>query len=154
MRQRQILVVFFCICALVFCPYAIYTAYFNTGIPTSERIFIHNTMTLTIDLRGYRNLVFDYPVVDDGADSNYIPTIPETEVIFNGSAGRRLSFNDFVQIDPKLIRYDHSKEVYHLFPLYVNMTEILTNISRMAPITKVSSSLYFFILWNTPATFL
>ncbi len=125
MRQRHFLVLFFCVCVLIFCRYAIYTAYSSTGIPTSERlsrILIHNIMILTINQGGYRDLVFDYPVVDGMADSNYIPTIPETEVLVNGSSGRRLSFDDFIQIDTKLIRFDHSKEIYNLFPWHVNMT--------------------------------
>ncbi len=151
MRQRHFLVLFFCVCVLIFCRYAILTVYSSTGIPTSERLsktLIHNIMILKIDRDGCRNLVFDYAVVDDVEDSNYIPTIQETEVLINGSSGRRLSFNDFVQIVPKLIRFDHSKEIYNLFPLHVNMAEILKNIRRMATITKVSLSLYvlFYLL--------
>ncbi len=154
MRQRHFLVLFFCICVLIVCRYAIFTAYSSTGIPTSERlsrILIHNIMILTINQGGYRDLVFDYPVFDDGADSSYIPTIPETEVLVNGSSGRRLSFSDFVQIDPKLIRLDHSKKIYNLFPLHVNVTEMLKNMSRMAQITKVSLSFYvLFYLMKYP----
>ncbi len=126
MRQRQRLVAFLCICVLAFYAYAIYTAYSNTGTPISERvsrILIHNAMTLTIDRGGYRSLVFDYPVVEGQVDPKYTPTISETEVMANGSSERRLSFADLVELDPKLMRFEHSEEVYHLFPLHVNMSE-------------------------------
>ncbi len=137
MQQQQLLVAFFCVCVLVFCPYAIFTSYSGTRINTLKHapiIFRHNAMTLTIDGDGYRNLVFDCPVPDDNALSKYIPTISDADVLVNGSSGRRLSFEDLVELDPKLIRFNHSEEVYNLFPLHVNMSEILTNISRLVPI--------------------
>ncbi len=42
-------------------------------------------MTLTIDGDGFQNLVFDYPVVHDVADYNYIPTILDGDVLVNVS---------------------------------------------------------------------
>ncbi len=140
MRQWQRLVAVLCICVLAFYAYAIFTAYSVTGISTSERvsrILIHNAMTLTIDRGGYRNLVFDYPVVEGRVEPNYIPTISETEMMANGSSERRLSFADLVELDPKLMRFEHSEEVYNLFPLHVNLSEIFQNISRMTPISQV-----------------
>ncbi len=142
MRQRQILVVFLCVCVLVFCPYASFILYSGTRISSSKQppsTLRHTAMTLTIDGDGYQNLVFDYPVVHDVADSNYIPTISDSDVLVNGSTGRRLSFEDLVELDPKLIRFNHSEGVYHLFPLHVNMSEMFTNMSRMLPINKVST---------------
>ncbi len=140
MRQWQRLVAFLCICVLAFYAYAIFTTYSGTGISTSERvsrILVQNAMTLTIDRGGYRNLVFDYPVVEGRVDPNFTPTISETEVMASGSSERRLSFADLVELDPKLMRFEHSEEVYNLFPLHVNMSEIFQNMSRMMPISQV-----------------
>ncbi len=152
MRRRQFLVTFFCVCVLVFCPYAIFTSYFSTPpIPTSERLsrtLIHKVMNLTIDGGGYRNLVFDYPVVDDGVDPSYVPTIPDTEVMVNATSGRRLKFEDLVELDPALIRFQHSKGIYHLFPLHVNMSQIFRNMSRMLPISQVSLCLSESFVFN------
>ncbi len=135
---------FFCVFVLVFCVYLIFTSYSSTpSIPTSERLsrtLIHKVMNLTIDGGGYRNLVFDYPMNDDGVDPSYVPTIPDTEVMVNATSGRRLRFEDLVELDPKLIRFQHSKGIYHLFPLHVNMTQIFRNMSRMLPKSKVSLS--------------
>ncbi len=152
MRRRQFLVTFFCVCVLVFCIYDTLALYFSTP-PTSTserhtRTLIHKVMNLTIDEGGYRNLVFDYPVVDDGVDPSYIPTIPDTEVMVNETTGRRLRFEDLVELDPKLIRFQHSKGIYHLFPLHVNMSQIFRNMSSMLPIRKVSLCLSESFVFN------
>ncbi len=139
MRRLKLFCLLVCISVILFVPYVILTVFLNQIAPERLSVScIQDVMKLRIDRDGFQKLAFEYPVSTSIEDSWNLPKIPDVAVMVKGPNGLKLTFEDLVQLDPRLIKLQLSKEVYNLFPVDVDMKETIANISRKLPISTVS----------------